>query len=62
MSENFTSITGKELIRRILGGERDFSRTRLKPETSLHDEGGFGNGLLRLPADPAVGANEIIEG
>lgn len=41
MSESFILITGKELIRRILEGERDFSRTRLKPETSLHEEEGF---------------------
>jgi len=41
MSETFTSISGKELIQRILEGERDFSRTRLKPETALHEEEGF---------------------
>jgi uncharacterized protein YjbI with pentapeptide repeats len=41
MTETLISITGRELIRRILDGERDFSRTRLTPSTSLHKEEAF---------------------
>ncbi len=42
MTDTFKSISGRELIRRILDGERDFSRTRLSTtEAPLHEQEGF---------------------
>ncbi len=42
MTDTFKSISGRELIRRILDGERDFSRTRLSTtEAPLNEQEGF---------------------
>jgi len=41
MAETLKTISGRELIRRILDGEKDFSRTRLSStDAPLHEQEG----------------------
>jgi uncharacterized protein YjbI with pentapeptide repeats len=62
MSETFTSVSGKEIIRRILEGERDFSHTRLAPATALHEEEGFPEMIAYLRQQDLRATPVIAEG
>ena len=62
MSETFIPITGRELIQRILAGERDFSRTRLAPATPLHQEEGFRQMIAYLQQQDLRTTPVIAEG